>query len=101
MKVNLQRLVGLAAAVGLALATSAISVAADKPNILVIMPDDVGWSNPSVYNMGMMGYQTPNIDRIAKEGTFDIYFGPKAPEGKENHWFKTNPGKGWFTFLRI
>ena len=35
-----------------------------KPNILVIMGDDIGWFNPSCHNRGMMGYQTPNIDRI-------------------------------------
>ena len=40
----------------------------DKPNILFIMGDDIGWFNPSCYNNGMMGYRTPNIDRIAKEG---------------------------------
>ncbi len=40
----------------------------EKPNILVIWGDDVGWGNISVYNHGMMGYETPNIDRIAKEG---------------------------------
>jgi hypothetical protein len=39
-----------------------------RPNILVIMGDDIGWFNPSCYNRGMMGYETPNIDRIAKEG---------------------------------
>jgi hypothetical protein len=39
-----------------------------KPNILVIMGDDIGWFNASCYNHGMMGYETPNIDRIAKEG---------------------------------
>ncbi len=39
-----------------------------KPNILIIMGDDIGWFNPSSYNHGMMGYQTPNLDRIAKEG---------------------------------
>ncbi len=39
-----------------------------RPNILVIFGDDVGWSNISAYNMGMMGYRTPNIDRIAREG---------------------------------
>src|SRR5215831_7475007 len=39
-----------------------------KPNILVIMGDDIGWYNPSCYNRGDMGYQTPNIDRIAREG---------------------------------
>ncbi|MEM9543854.1 MAG: arylsulfatase [Cyanobacteria bacterium P01_E01_bin.42] len=38
------------------------------PNILVIMADDVGWFNISAYNDGMMGYDTPNIDRIAKDG---------------------------------
>ncbi|MEC8427178.1 MAG: arylsulfatase, partial [Pseudomonadota bacterium] len=42
--------------------------AADKPNILVIWGDDVGWFNISAYNRGMMGYRTPNIDRIANEG---------------------------------
>ena len=40
----------------------------DQPNILVIMADDVGYWNPSIYNLGMMGYRTPNIDRIAQEG---------------------------------
>ncbi|XZE56982.1 arylsulfatase [Planctomycetaceae bacterium SH139] len=44
------------------------SLAADKPNILVIMGDDIGWYNPSCYNLGVMGYRTPNIDRIAREG---------------------------------
>ena len=39
-----------------------------KPNILVIMGDDIGWYNASCYNRGDMGYRTPNIDRIAKEG---------------------------------
>jgi arylsulfatase A-like enzyme len=38
------------------------------PNILVIMADDIGYWNVSAYNMGMMGYRTPNIDRIADEG---------------------------------
>ncbi len=39
-----------------------------KPNILVIWGDDIGWFNISAYNHGMMGYKTPNIDRLAKEG---------------------------------
>src|SRR5262247_3763453 len=39
-----------------------------KPNILVIFGDDIGQSNISVYTHGLVGYQTPNIDRIAKEG---------------------------------
>ena len=39
-----------------------------KPNILVIWGDDIGFWNISAYNQGMMGYKTPNIDRVAKEG---------------------------------
>ena len=39
-----------------------------KPNILVIWGDDIGISNLSCYTHGLMGYQTPNIDRLAKEG---------------------------------
>ncbi len=39
-----------------------------RPNILMIMADDIGYWNISAYNLGMMGYQTPNIDRIAREG---------------------------------
>ncbi|RPJ07285.1 MAG: arylsulfatase, partial [Deltaproteobacteria bacterium] len=45
------------------------SYAADqKPNILIIFPDDVGWQNISTYGKGVMGYTTPNIDRIGREG---------------------------------
>lgn len=44
------------------------AAAQKKPNMLVIWGDDIGWSNVSAYNHGMMGYKTPNIDRIAKEG---------------------------------
>src|SRR5262245_19773997 len=46
-----------------------------KPNILVIFGDDIGWSNISAYNHGMLGYKTPNIDRLAKEGAmFTDYY---------------------------
>ncbi len=48
-------------------ATTAIAKT-DKPNILVMWGDDIGWFNISAYNRGMMGYKTPNIDRIANEG---------------------------------
>ena len=50
------------------LLSSVLTHAADKPNILVIWGDDVGFFNISANNNGMMGYQTPNIDRIANEG---------------------------------
>jgi arylsulfatase len=51
------------------------SFAQKKPNILVIFGDDIGQSNISAYTHGLMGYQTPNIDRMAKEGTmFTDYY---------------------------
>ena len=62
----------------LTLLSSAV-FAADKPNILVIWGDDVGQSNISAYTMGLMGYQTPNIDRIANEGMiFTDYYGEQS-----------------------
>jgi arylsulfatase len=55
------------------------ALAADKPNILVIWGDDIGQFNVSAYNMGMMGYKTPNIDRIAKEGAvFTDWYGQQS-----------------------
>jgi arylsulfatase A-like enzyme len=51
-----------------AVPTIAQAQAPKKPNILILWGDDIGPFNISAYNMGMMGYQTPNIDRIAKEG---------------------------------
>ena len=53
--------------------------AAKKPNILVIWGDDIGWFNPSCYNSGMMGYKTPNIDRLANEGArFTDWYGQQS-----------------------
>ncbi len=50
-----------------------------KPNILVIWGDDIGWSNVSYNNNGLMGYKTPNIDRIAKEGAwFTDWYGQQS-----------------------
>src|SRR5271168_5458196 len=67
----------LAAIAGFSFASSAW--AGDKPNILVIMADDIGYWNISAYNRGMMGYKTPNIDRIAKEGAiFTDYYGQQS-----------------------
>jgi len=52
---------------------------AKKPNILVIMGDDIGWYNTSIYNRGDMGYWTPNIDRIGKEGgMFLTWYGQQS-----------------------
>jgi arylsulfatase len=50
-----------------------------KPNILIIWGDDIGWFNISAYNHGLMGYRTPNIDRIAKEGAlFADWYGQQS-----------------------
>jgi arylsulfatase len=53
--------------------------AQDQPNILVIWGDDIGQANLSAYTMGVMGYRTPNIDRIANEGMiFTDYYGEQS-----------------------
>ena len=67
----------VATAVALLAATSAF--AQDKPNILVIWGDDIGITNISFNNRGLMGYRTPNIDRIAEEGvSFTDYYGQQS-----------------------
>ena len=66
--------------VGLAfIACPAIAAEQKKPNIVVIMADDVGIWNVSAYHRGMMGGRTPNIDRIATEGAlFTDYYGQQS-----------------------
>lgn len=50
-----------------------------KTNILIIWGDDIGQFNISTYNMGLMGYKTPNIDRIGKEGAiFTDWYGQQS-----------------------
>ena len=69
---------GLFLALGLAM-TAAASAQTKKPNILVIWGDDIGTWNISHNNRGMMGYKTPNIDRIAKEGVgFTDYYAQQS-----------------------
>lgn len=60
--------------------------AAKKPNILVIWGDDIGRSNISAYTFGMMGYRTPNIDRIAREGMMftDYYAEQSSTAGRSS-----------------
>ena len=68
----------LALVVGLALVSPAHGQG-KKPNILIIWGDDIGQFNISAYNMGMMGYRTPNIDRIAREGAlFTDWYGQQS-----------------------
>jgi arylsulfatase A-like enzyme len=62
-----------------AMVPAAEAQTAKKPNVLVIWGDDIGTENISYHNRGMMGYKTPNIDRIAKEGVFFTdYYGQQS-----------------------
>jgi arylsulfatase len=63
----------------MAIASATAIHAADKPNILVIFGDDIGIANVSAYSDGLMGYTTPNIDRLANEGLrFLHYYGEQS-----------------------
>ena len=64
---------------GLCLSVGAANAASKKPNILVIMGDDIGITNISAYSHGLMGSTTTNIDKLAKEGlTFTDYYGEQS-----------------------
>jgi arylsulfatase A-like enzyme len=79
MKLKKRLLAGLAVCVLFVPAGLVWAAPADKPNILVIWGDDIGQSNISAYTKGIMGYKTPNIDRISKEGmTFTDYYGEQS-----------------------
>ena len=75
----------VATALALGLSAAALGPSAyaagesSKPNILIIMGDDIGYWNISAYNRGMMGHHTPNIDRIANEGAiFTDYYAQQS-----------------------
>ena len=76
----LQRPAALALFVLSACAMAFTAQAEDKkPNIVIIWGDDIGQSNVSAYTMGLMGYRTPNIDRVAKEGViFTDYYAEQS-----------------------
>jgi arylsulfatase len=67
------------AVLALCLACPAAFAVKDKPNILLILSDDVGITNISAYSDGLVGYRTPNIDRIANEGMrFTDYYAEQS-----------------------
>jgi len=69
----------LMAGVALFSVTAGVQAADKKPNILILWGDDIGEFNISAYNMGQMGYRTPNIDSIAKEGAlFTDWYGQQS-----------------------
>src|SRR6202521_1741533 len=80
MGMNKNHWVGLLASLAsVTMTATPASAQQPKPNILVIMADDIGYWNISAYNRGMMGYRTPNIDRIANEGAiFTDYYGQQS-----------------------
>ena len=64
------------------------AVGQEKPNILFIMGDDIGWMQPSVYHRGLMVGETPNIDRIANEGAiFMHYYAEQSCTAGRNAFF--------------
>jgi arylsulfatase len=81
-KLGCAQLIGATAIVSIAAMLNPASLQAQaqqQPNILVIMGDDIGYWNISAYNRGLMGYRTPNIDRIANEGAiFTDYYGQQS-----------------------
>jgi arylsulfatase A-like enzyme len=74
----------LLAAVSLLAVAPASAQQPTKPNIVIIWGDDIGQSNVSAYSRGLMGYQTPNIDRIAQEGMMftDLYAEQSCTAGR-------------------
>ncbi len=75
---SIKSLLGGIISLGISLAPMLVS-ATEKPNILVIWGDDIGRSNISAYSHGIMGYQTPNIDSIARDGVmFTDYYGEQS-----------------------
>jgi arylsulfatase len=79
---NMKRLtikIGLALFMAATFVAGLASAADKKPNIVIIWGDDIGQSNISAYSRGLMGYQTPNIDRVAKEGVmFTDYYAEQS-----------------------
>ena len=73
------RLLAAVGLIGVIVAPQSATAQDKKPDILVIWGDDIGTTNISYNNRGMMGYKTPNIDRLAKEGvSFTDYYGQQS-----------------------
>lgn len=72
---------------------STTALAQNKPNILVLWGDDIGYYNASAYHRGMMGYQTPNIDSIAKDGALftDMYAQQSCTAGRSSFILGQHP----------
>jgi arylsulfatase A-like enzyme len=79
MKTRILQLTLLLAALALPAAAAVPAVAQQRPNIVIIWGDDIGQTDVSAYSMGVMGFRTPNIDRVAKEGViFTDYYAEQS-----------------------
>src|SRR5271166_6273398 len=89
-RISLQKPLATLAATGLALgllqSASPAAAQEQKPNIIVIMGDDVGWENIGAYHQGLMYDTTPNLDKLAGEGMrfTDYYAEPSCTAGRAN-----------------
>ena len=76
------------AAAALVARPAATQAPANKPNILFIMGDDIGWMQPSIYHQGLMVGETPNIDRIGREGAkYMTYYAEQSCTAGRNAFF--------------
>ena len=76
------------AAVGTVASMPAAAQQQQKPNILFIMGDDIGWMQPRIYHLGLMVGETPNIDRIGQEGAmFTDYYAEESCTAGRNAFF--------------
>jgi arylsulfatase len=79
MKWKKRAVVAMTLATAFLMSAAAYAQPAQPPNIVIIWGDDIGQSNVSAYSNGMMGYKTPNIDRVAKEGVmFTDYYAEQS-----------------------
>jgi arylsulfatase len=88
MKVSRSKWLGLLTGFAAITAVSAPAAAQQKPNILFIMGDDIGWMQPSIYHRGLMVGETPSIDRIGNEGAiFMDYLAMQSCTSGRNAFF--------------
>jgi arylsulfatase len=85
-KIKLYGFAALIASIPFWSAVAPAHAQAQKPNIVIIMGDDIGWSNIGVYNQGIMSGRTPNLDQLASEGMrfTDYYAEASCTAGRAN-----------------
>src|SRR5262245_41678726 len=84
--VSMRRAATVVAALAAVLLLAGVAAAQQKPNIIMIMGDDVGWFNIGAYHRGIMSGKTPNLDRLASQGMLftDYYAEASCTAGRAN-----------------